>query len=166
MAEKKEYLFVKADTGQNDRLIPCMDDDRDFMLSLGDGEMVKIVTDDTRSLWRHKRFFIMLRRVIDMLPDYITEKDRERGIFVTMAKRIPTVDKLLICLKIDLGLFEIHTDRLGYKHEVITSSISFSSMGETRFKEFVKNCRDKLLEEYLVVNPEDFDEEMKDLMFG
>lgn len=153
MTHKKEYLFVKTDTGVNDRLIPVMDEDRNFVLSLNDGEFVKCSVNDARKLWRHKKFWLLLKKVQDHMSEDLSD-------------RYPTSEKILLELKLILGYFEVHTDISGRDIFIATNSISFTSMGEVKFKHFVNECRDVILNHFLPnISPEDFDTQFMSLMF-
>lgn len=153
MSEPKEYLLCRTGGDENPRLIGATDEDANFILSLADGEMVKVVTDDTRSLWRHRKFFLLLNSV----RDHMSEE---------MSAKFPTAEKMLIELKMQLGYFEVHTDLNGRDVWVATASISFRKMGEDRFRNFVRECRDVILKYFLPgMDPQDFDENLYNLIF-
>jgi hypothetical protein len=153
MTDYKEYLLVRTGGDTDPRLIPAYDEDKNFILSLADGEMVKIIADDTRSLWRHRRFFLLLKMVHEHMDE-------------SMAEKFPTVEKMLIELKLQLGYMDVHTDLNGRDIWVATNSISFAKMGEKRFIQFVKDCRDVILKHFLPdVSIEDFNENFYKLIF-
>jgi hypothetical protein len=167
MSEAKDFLLVKVDSDTNPRLIGAFDEDKNFILSLGDGEQVKVTTDDTRELWRHKKFFLLLGAVIDNLPDYLTTEDLKTGQTETLAKRYPTKEKLLIELKIQLGMIDLHYTLDGREVWMTTNSISFGRMGEKKFKTFVDECREVILRRFLSdMSPHDFDENLYKLIFA
>lgn len=147
------HLLVKTGTGIDDRLIGAQDDDRNFILSLGDGELVKCTTDDTRQLWRHRKFFLLLTRVIDYMSEELSE-------------RYPTPEKLLIELKLQLGYMDVHVTLEGREVWTATNSISFAAMGEAKFKRFVNECRDVILKRFLPdITEYEFDQNFMSLIF-
>jgi hypothetical protein len=153
MTHKKEYLFVKTGTGDNDRIIPVMDEDRNFILSLSDGEFIKCSVNDARKLWRMRKFWLLLKNVKNHMSEELSDK-------------YPTTEKILLELKLILGHFEVHTDISGRDIFVATNSISFLNMSESNFKNFVNECRIVILKHFLPdISPEDFDKEFMSLMF-
>ena len=149
----KEYLLVKTGGNDDPRLVPAFDEDRNFVLSLGDGEQVKIVAEDTRTLWRHRKFFALLTAVRDHLPE-------------ELSVQFPTVEKILIELKLQLGYMDVHTTLDGRDIWVATNSISFARTGEAKFKAFVFECRDVILKQFFpTMEVSEFDENFLSLMF-
>lgn len=166
-AHKKDYLLVKINSGTDDRLVGVTDEDRNWILSLEDGEFAKCTINDTRSLWRHRKFFLLLNKVQQHLPDYLTESDMVQGFVKPMSRRYPTAESILIALKLELKLYDVVYSVNGDQFKVVKGSISFASMGEARFKEFVNQCRDLILQFFLTdVDPGTFDKEFMSLMFN
>ena len=166
MSKEKYHFLVKVDSGNNDRLIPAMDEDKNFILGLEDGEMVKVSSGDVRSQWRHRKFFLLLKRVLEYLPDYLNDYDINNGINLTLSDRFKTPEVLLLELKLQLGYMDIHVSMDGRQIWTATSSISFACMGEAKFKEFVNECRGILTERFLPdISKEEFDNNFLSLIF-
>lgn len=148
-----ELLLSKTTINDLPVIVPATDDDRYILWSIADGELLKASTDDTRALWRHRKFFALLKKVLEHMPEHLAEK-------------YPTTDKLLIQLKLMMGHFDVHTTIDGRDVWVATNSISFKSMGEKKFKEFVSECRDVILKHFLPdISDVEFDRNFMTLMF-
>ena len=62
---KRDGFLVK----QGDWLIPATDEDRNEILSLTDGEMVPFKLNDARKLWRNKKYWLLLKKFQEHLPE-------------------------------------------------------------------------------------------------
>lgn len=145
---KQAYLFIN-DNG----LKPYDDEASKFLSFLENGTYVSVSPDDSRSLWRHKKFFALLQKVSQHLPEHLSE-------------RYNTVEKILLEIKLQMGYYDVHLT-LGEREVIIVKqSISFSKMGEKRFVEFVGQAKDIILKWFLKnISEEDFDKEFMSLMF-
>jgi len=147
--KEKHHFLIKV----GNELIPATDEDSKFIYFMKEYEMCHISTDDTRQLWRHRKFFLLLKKVIEYMPEDLSEKYN-------------TTDKLLIELKIQLGLFEIHTTLGGIEAMIVRGSISFGKMGEKKFTEFVNDCRNIILKRFLInMDEKTFDTQFMTLIF-
>jgi len=145
----KHYFVVK----HGNDLIPATDEDSKFIYFLAEGEMLTVSVDDTRHLWRHRKFFALLKKVIEYMPENLSE-------------RYNTTAKLLIELKIQTGEIELHTTLGGKEAMVVNGSISFDNMGEKRFTSFVNDCRNIILKRFLIgMDEKTFDTKFMTLIF-
>ncbi len=143
---KKNFLVKHKGT-----LIPATDEDSKVIYNLEEGDMVAFTTNDARKLWRHNKFFMLLNKVVDHMPE-------------ELSARYPSADLLLIELKRLQGYFKTATgvDGRMYLH---IDSINFATMGEKRFKEFVSKAEADILKYFLDISAEEFEREFKQLMF-
>ena len=147
---KEKYNFLVKKDG---KLIPATDEDSKFIFFLDEGAMVKISTSDVRQLWRHRKFFKLLQKTIEYMPEKLSEK-------------YPTTEKLLIELKLQLGMMDIHVSLGGKEIMIVKNSISFENMGEKKFTDFVNSCRDLILKHFLKgMTFEQFNSDFMSLIF-
>ena len=127
---KKDNLLVKT-KGQ---LIPYESEDKLIFDKIGDGEFVGFSTYDCRSILYHRRFFKLLSKVLDHIPEKVMSfVDKETGL---IGDRYTSVDTLLIELKLQLGYYDLHVT-LGGKEIYVPRSIDFKNMSQTKFQKFV-----------------------------
>lgn len=144
----KKNILIK----HNDRLIPFDIEDSLVIANLEEGEKVIFSTDDIREVWRHRKFFKLLNEVINHMPE-------------ELVKKYPSPQNLLDEIKLQLGYYEKHYT-LGGKEVWKPTSISFASMGEKKFIEFVNKSKDLILKYFLIgISEEDFDENFMNLIF-
>ncbi len=117
-------------------LVPMYDSDFDEKRRLKEGETVLCRITKPRNYEFHKKFWALARLTFDNLPERLV---RMLDIY--------TVDDMVSCLKIELGLFS--TVWHGGRQLVKVGSISFAEMDETSFKQFYDRCIDVILGKYL-----------------
>ncbi len=142
---KKNFLVKHKGT-----LIPATDEDSKIIYNLEEGDMVAFTTNDARKLWRHNKFWRLLNKVVDYMPEEISNI-------------CPSADMLLINLKKLQGYVKTVVTIDGESTTVV-DSINFATMGEKRFKEFVSKAEGHILEYFLPISAEDFEREFKQLM--
>jgi len=149
MAKTKNYLLVKR--GEN--LVPLSTEDGLAIAGLKEGEMVACLIGDVREVWRHRKYFKLLKEVINHMPEELSDK-------------YPKPENLLDELKLQMGYYKKHYTLSGreiYKPD----SISFESMGEKKFIEFVNDSKNLILKYFLVgISVEQFDKNFMSLIFG
>lgn len=117
-------------------LVPMYDSDYDEKKRLRIGDKVLCSIKMPRNYEFHRKFFALLRLTVDNLPHLIQQQ-----------MQIFTVEDLLDCIKIDLGLYT--TVWHGGKQIVKTGSISFARMDETEFERFFNRAIDLVITIYL-----------------
>ena len=147
-------LLVK----QGDWLIPATDEDRNEILSLCDGELIHFDTKDSRKVWRNKKYWLLLKKVHEHLPE-------------EMAEKYKTPEMIHTEIKLQNGHYDVHITLGGKETFIVSSKIgstAFANMGEKRFKEFVKNEAKPTILRYFLkdVDEETFDEEFLNLIFN
>lgn len=148
MTKQKYNILIK----HNDRLIPFDTEDSLVIANLKEGDKVVFTTSDVREVWRHRKYFKLLSKVIDHMPE-------------ELQKKYPSPENLLDEIKLQLGYYEKHYT-LGGKEIWKPKSISFKAMGESKFKEFVKKSKDLILKYFLIgVSEDDFDKNFMTLIF-
>ena len=148
MTKQKFNILIK----QNDSLIPFDIEDSLVIARLNDGDKVLFTTDDTREVWRHRKYFKLLSEVINHMPE-------------ELSKKYPSPENLLDEIKLQLGYYEKHYT-LGGKEIWKPKSISFKTMGEKKFIEFVKASKDLILKYFLVgISEQNFDRHFMTLIF-
>lgn len=144
----RKNLLIK----HNDRLIPYENEDSFVIECLEEGTKVVFTLNDAREVWRHRKYFKLLSEVISHMPE-------------ELSKIYPRPENLLDEIKLQLGYYKKHYT-LGGKEMFIPESISFASMGEKAFVEFVNRSKDLILKYFLVsISPEDFDANFMSLIF-
>lgn len=139
---EKDNLLVK----NNGQLIPYEIEDKKVFDKIGDGEFVSFSTYDVRSIRYHRRFFALLQKVLEHIPEKImVYTDKKTGIIYD---RYISVENLLIELKLQMGLYDLHTT-LGGREIYVPRSINFSEMGQKRFQRFVKEAQPVILKRFL-----------------
>lgn len=155
----KDNLLIKY----NGRLEPYEDEDKKAIEKLNDGDFVSFKTYDVRSILYHRRFFKLLSKVLEHIPERIMQcVDQDTGL---MYDRYTSVDTLLIELKLQLGYYDLHVT-LGGKQIYVPKSIDFKTMRQTKFQNFVKNAQPVILKRFIPdITPEVFEKEFLSLMF-
>ena len=142
---------------------PYEHEDRIEFGKLKEGDFLKWSNYDVRKVLYHRRFFKLLDTVLDHIPERInTFTDEKTGL---ISVRYPTVDSLLIELKLQMRLYEIHVT-LGGKEIFVPQSIDFKNMGQKKFQNFVKDAQPVILKRFLPsISAEVFEKEFMNLMF-
>ena len=142
---------------------PYEQEDRIEYGKLKEGDFLKWSTYDARKVLYHRRFFKLLATVLDHIPERINScVDKETEL---VFNRYATVDNLLIELKLQMGLYDLHIT-LGGKEIYVPRSIDFKNMGQNKFQKFVKEAQPIILKRFLPdITPEVFDKEFLNLMF-
>jgi hypothetical protein len=140
-----------------DKLFPATEDDKNMILSLQDGEIIPFSMKDSRKLWRQKKYWLMLKKVCEHMPEHMSEK-------------YPTPEKVHIEIKLQNGLFDVHITLQGKETYVVSSKVgstSFDNMGEAEFMNFINTMAKPTILKYFLfgVTPEDFDKEFLSIMF-
>lgn len=156
---KKENLLVKKWS----QLIPYEDEDKKILDKVKEGEFVSFSTYDVRSVLYHRRFFKLLSKVLDHIPEKVmTYTDKETGL---ISDRYTSVDTLLIELKLQLGYYDLHIT-LGGKEIYVPRSIDFKNMSQMKFQKFVKVAQPVILKRFIPdITSEVFEKEFLNLMF-
>lgn len=156
---KKENLLKK----HNGQLIPYEDEDIKVFNLINEGDFVSFATHDVRSILYHRRFFALLAKVLEHVPEHInTYFDQD---LKANAIRYTSVDSLLIELKLQMQLYDLHIT-LGGKSIYVPRSVNFKSMGQKKFKKFVEDAQVVILKRFIPdVTPETFTKEFLNLMF-
>ena len=146
---ENKHLVIK----KGDKLIPVTEEDSKFIYFMQEGDMATISTDDTRQVWRHRKFFALLKKTIEFMPE-------------ELSNRYGTTALLLRELKIQTGNVSWHTTLGSKEVMVLDGSIAFLSMGEKKFKEFVNDCKTVILKCFLTnMTEEQFDNDFMTLLF-
>lgn len=140
-----------------ERLIPATDDDRKAIFSLSEGEIIPFNMKDSRKLWRQRKYWLMLKKVCEHMPEHMSEK-------------YPTPEKVHIEIKLQNGLFDVHVTLQDKEVYVVSSKVgstSFDNMGESEFIEFINTMAKPTILKYFLfgVTPEEFDKEFLSIMF-
>lgn len=117
-------------------LVPMYDSDYDEKKKLRVGENVLCDISKPRNYEFHKKFFALIRLVLDNLPEHISDKFN-----------IYSEEDMLDALKVDLGLYNIVY--VGGKQLVKVGSISFAKMDNTEFERFYNRSIDIVLNKYM-----------------
>jgi len=123
LLKKREFLYV-----------PATQEDVELLKYVMDGDTIQFVIGDNRELWRHRRFFLLLNKVLHHIPE-------------ELEKRYPTTNALLIELKLQLRMYDVHVT-LGGKEMLIPQSISFANMGRNHLFNSVTIARKLSLNTY------------------
>jgi len=142
---------------------PYEQEDRIEYGKLKEGDFLKWSTYDARKVLYHRRFFKLLATVLEHIPERINSyTDKETGL---TGLRYPTVDSLLVELKLQMSLYDLHVT-LGGKQIYVPRSIDFKNMGQVKFQKFVKEAQPIILKRFLPdISDEVFDKEFLQLMF-
>lgn len=117
-------------------LVPMYDSDYDEKKKLRVGENVLCDISKPRNYEFHKKFFALIRLVLDNLPEHISD-----------TFNIYSEEDMLDALKVDLGLYNIVY--VGGKQLVKVGSISFAKMDNTEFERFYNRSIDIVLNKYM-----------------
>lgn len=156
---KKENLLKK----HNGQLVPYEEEDIKIVEKINEGEFVSFSTYDVRSILYHRRFFKLLSKVLEHIPEKVMSyTDKQTGL---ISDRYTSVDILLIELKLQLGYYDLHIT-LGGKEIYVPRSIDFKNMSQTKFQKFVKVAQPVILKRFLPdISIEVFEKEFLNLMF-
>ena len=123
--------------------------DEDFKMSdkIEPGETVAADIKDVRNVLHHRKYFKLLSKTLYLMPE-------------TIQKRLPTVDALLVEIKLHLGYYDLQVTPKGTQIYV-PRSINFYTMGQHKFEEFYSDSFDCILKHYLKdLTKEQFDKEL------
>ena len=156
---KKDNLLIFKDGKPQ----PYEQEDRIEYAKLKEGDFLKWSTYDARKILYHRRFFKLLSTVLSHIPERINScVDEKTGLTFD---RYSTVDSLLIELKLQMGLYDLHVT-LGGKEIYVQRSIDFINMGQNKFQKFVKDAQPVILKRFIPdITPEIFEKEFLNLMF-
>lgn len=156
---KKDNLLIFKDG----KPVPYEQDDRIEYSKLKEGDFMKWSTYDVRNVLYHRRFFKLLDTVLNHIPERIMKyEDEETGL---IGDRYPTIEALLIELKLQMRLYDLHIT-LGNKQIYVPRSIDFKNMGQKKFQKFVADAQPVILKRFIPdVTPEVFEKEFLNLMF-
>jgi len=118
----------------NGVFIPTHDSDYEKVKAIPNKSEVKVKITIPRNSGYHKKFFAMLRLVIDNMPDKFAIYRNE--------------DLLLDELKMQTGHVELR-ESLGGKAYFRPASISFANMDQKEFETFFHNCLDVVIKYFL-----------------
>lgn len=119
-------------------LVPMYDSDHEEKKKLKIGSEVLAEIRVPRNLEHHKKFFALLRLVMDNMPE-------------TLSERYTSTERLLDEIKFQCGYFEEHitlSGRVTYKPK----SIAFDTMNQTDFEAFYNKALDVVLKWFLTGN--------------
>ena len=125
-------LLVKREDGL---FSPAYPQDYENLKKIASGSLVTIDDKDVRNIMHHRKFFALLNLVVHHLPENLSE-------------RLLNVDFLLHELKIRLGHYDLYVTPKG-NQQYKPRSISFQSMGQSKFEEFYSQAIDVILKHYL-----------------
>lgn len=155
---RKGFLVKQGKKGEFYGIIPATQEDMNELIALDDKEIVPFDLNDARKLWRNNKYWLLLKKVQEHLPE-------------DLAERYPTAEKIHTEIKLKNGYFDTHITLEGKETFVVSSKVgstSFKNMGEKKFKEFVKNeAKPTILKHFLKdVDEETFEEEFLTLIFN
>jgi hypothetical protein len=113
------------------------DSDYEEKKKLKQGEKVLVTIKRPRNYENHKRFFALLRLVVQNLPEQMAR-----------AMSIYSEEDLLNCIKLDLGMFTTHWHE--GRELLKVKSISFASMDESEFSNFFTETINLITNHYLL----------------
>jgi len=158
MMKKNNLLIFKDGKPQ-----PYEHEDRIEFAKLKEGDFLKWSTYDARSVLYHRRFFKLLATVLEHIPERINlyyDKDLKADVV-----RYTSVDSLLVELKLQMHLYDLHIT-LGGKSIYVPRSIDFKNMGQKKFQNFVNEAQPIILKRFIPdITPEIFTKEFTSLMF-
>ena len=126
---------------------PYSDEDFTTSLKIEPGETVSADIKDVRNVLHHRKYFKLLSKTLYLMPESIQ-------------KRLPTVDALLVEIKLHLGYYDLQVTPKGTQIYV-PKSINFYTMGQSAFNEFYSNSFDCILKHYLKdITMEQFNQEL------
>lgn len=156
---KKDNLLIFKDG----KPVPYEQEDRIEYSKLKEGDFLKWSTHDVRNVLYHRRFFKLLDTVLNHIPESIMKyADEKTGL---IGDRYPTVEALLVELKLQMRLYDLHIT-LGGKQIYVPRSIDFKNMGQKKFQKFVEQAQKVILKRFLPdIDEKTFNEEFLGLMF-
>jgi hypothetical protein len=119
-------------------LIPIYDSDFEEKKKLKIGSTVLADVKQPRNYEHHKKFFALMRLVMDNMPEELTS-------------RYPTTDNLLTEIKFQTGHYDTHYTLSG-RETYVPRSISFESMTQDEFNEFYDKTIDVVIKWFLPYN--------------
>ena len=129
-------------------LVPLYDSDGDVKHHLKDGTNVEVEVRRARNVRFHKKFFALLRLVLNNLPESVINE-----------KELYSEDAFLLQIKEDMKLY--HVTKGGVKNYI---SISFTEMDELTFERFYSNTVRLITIKYLKVSKEQIEDEIYKFM--
>ena len=129
-------------------LIPLYDSDGDVKHHLKEGTNVEVEVKRARNVRFHKKFFALLRLVLNNLPESVINE-----------KELYSEDAFLLQIKEDMKLY--HVTKGGVKQYI---SISFTEMDELTFERFYSNTVRLITIKYLKVTKEQIEDEIYKFM--
>ena len=118
-------------------LVPLYDSDLENKKRLKEGVVVKCKITNPRNLRHHKKYFALVKLVLNNLPERLTEQLNIRN-EKDMHRRF----------KRDLGYFKSYVNEYG-EREIEYDSISFSAMDQFEFEKFYYQAVDLAAYKYL-----------------
>lgn len=129
-------------------LIPLYDSDGDVKHHLKEGTNVEVEVKRARNVRFHKKFFALLRLVLNNLPESVINE-----------KELYSEEAFLLQIKEDMKLY--HVTKGGVKTYI---SISFTEMDELTFERFYSNTVRLITIKYLKVTKEQIEDEIYKFM--
>lgn len=148
MAKKVKGLLTRRDEFS---FIPSYEEDKTLLSKIKIGEQVAYNVSDTRSIGYHRRYFKLMTVSIDMMPEQYSK------VFDKPIKLIRAIQDVL-------EMYEEYTDYNGINQKIY-DTISFSGMGQKRFKQLYSDSGDVILSTFLKhITFEDFNKHLQGLM--
>ena len=143
-----EFYLTKVDTMT---FKAAYDSDAEAVKAIPIGESVCSKYIKTRNVMHHRKFFAMLKMVMDNMPE-------------AMPDQYQNIDFLLDEIKYQVGHVEIHIT-LGGKVEHKPKSIDFARMDQVAFEKFYNQAIDVMLKYFLKDLPHDkFEKEVMEFL--
>ncbi len=143
-----EFYLTKVDTMT---FKASYDSDAEAVKSIPIGESVCAKFIKTRNVMHHRKFFAMLKMVMDNMPE-------------SMPDQYQDINLLLDEIKFQLGYFEMH-HTLGGKDYYKVKSISFAKMDQVKFEEFYNRAVDVMIKYFLKdLTHEQFEKEVMEFL--
>jgi len=131
-----KIAVIKSFAGMTAVLAPATEDDAELLKSMKLGETYTFEFKKMRNSQFHRKFFALLKIVLDNMPDEIRDQ-----------RNIHTMDGFLIDLKLLLGHYDLFVSIEGTPMYV-PKSISFSAMGQEEFERFYKRTIDIVISKH------------------
>jgi len=139
-----KLLLIKRSDGS---YTPYSDQDFELSRKVEVGDTISGTINDARNVLHHRKFFKLLSKTLYLMPE-------------TIQKRLPTVDALLVEIKLHLGYYDLQVTEKGTQIYV-PRSINFYTMGQKAFDTFYSDAFDCILKHYLKdISKEDFENEL------
>ena len=144
---KKELLLVKKFSQEHGPvLMPAYNSDSELLKKLRYDTAYRFTGSDERNVKHHRKLFAILRCVIANDP----------------RSQFADEEALLSAVKVEMGLTHSYIDFKGITR-VETDSISFSSMGQSRFEKFYQKAVD-ICAEYIGISSLELEQNLHDYL--